>query len=83
MSSCTAVEVAKYYSNLISELKGNIVVINKGAPKIWVSFGTKANKKSQYGWDSQTIELFSKTYIPLMFIKVLPYLLLGNTFQWK
>lgn len=49
MSSCTAVEVAKYYSNLISELKGNIVVINKGGPKIWVSFGTKANKKSQYG----------------------------------
>lgn len=44
MSSGTVVELAKNCSDLSREQKENIVPIEKGGPKIWVSFGTKANK---------------------------------------
>lgn len=43
MSSDTVVVLAKNCSDLSREQKENIVPIDKGGPKIWVSFGTKAN----------------------------------------
>ena len=44
MSSGTVVELTKNCSDLSREHKENIVPIDKGGTKIWVSFGTKANK---------------------------------------